>query len=103
MSSVFFDDQDPDLDIFRSFRDNQLQGTNFGRAMIAWYYNASPGLSDALAEKPLAQTVVRAFMRIVAFYLRWQEIFYLVLVATFGIALLPLAWWRKRSRLVLEM
>lgn len=103
ISSVFFDDQDPDLDVFRSFRDDQLQTTEVGRILIRWYYNVSPSLSDALEEVPLVQGIVRAFMRNLASYLRWQDTFHLLFVTSFATALLSVGWGRRRSRLLMEL
>lgn len=82
LSTVIFDDQDPDLDVFRHFRDSTLQKTEFGRKIVRWYYGGSLHLAPYLERMPLVQIVVKGFFRMVAMYLRWQDLASLLLATS---------------------
>lgn len=74
LASLVFDDDDHNLNIFRSFRDETLKKTKLGQAIIDWYYNYSPHLAEYLADKPLFLELIRTTLKAFAVVLEWQAL-----------------------------
>ena len=52
----------PQVDVFRSFRDQVLSHSRFGRRFIAWYYQNGPQIANAISHRPMVRAVVRALL-----------------------------------------
>jgi hypothetical protein len=79
----------------RSFRDETLASTAFGRWLIAAYYDHTAGLGQIVAESAVARLIAFVvLLPVVAFALAWH-----LLTLPGLVALLALGWaWRRRRR-----
>lgn len=98
LSTVVFNDQDPDLDVFRDFRDKKLANTKFGRLLTRVYYSTSPFISELLVKIPPILVLTRLGFQGLALHLRWQSeiltVFMILLFASFTI----LAYYRLKQK-----
>jgi hypothetical protein len=51
-----------EIQVLRNFRDRTLQMTRFGRQLIAFYYQKSPGIAQKIAASPLHKKIVRGLL-----------------------------------------
>ena len=60
-----------EIDILRSFRDNKLEKSRFGRGLVKSYYQMSPPIANMIATSELRRMIVRFFLNpIVKFFKR---------------------------------
>lgn len=71
---VIFKDQDPELNVFRRFRDDKLQNTKLGKLFVKKYYDISPYLADLLEQQPYTQVILKNGLRIIAKILSIQDL-----------------------------
>lgn len=74
--STVFDDQDPDLNVFRRFRDEKLSSSKLGRSIIRWYYTNSPQIGEYLEKTPALLAASRIFFHTLAFWLQRDGIIF---------------------------
>lgn len=86
IASIILDDQDPDLALLRSFRDDILQKTLVGKAIVHSYYSNATYLIDVLERIPQTQMFARGFLRLVTIFLKWQDA-YIHFVAVVAVAI----------------
>jgi hypothetical protein len=53
---------DPHVEVLRTFRDRWLMTNDQGRALVAFYYERSPPIADAIKKYPLLRAIVRALL-----------------------------------------
>ena len=78
--------QEPHVQLLRQFRDEYLLTNDPGRAFVALYYQWSPTLADAIAERPWARSVTR--VALVPLYLGAAMLLNTTLVEKLGLFLL---------------
>lgn len=69
-TAAFSDEDAPEVERLRRFRDEVLMPTPAGRAFVRWYYGAGPHLADFLEMHPLFKSPVQAVLRTVARLMR---------------------------------
>jgi len=62
----------PDLDTFRSFRDQKLLSHPLGKFFVSVYYQVSPGIASYIAAKPKLRQFVKQQLTLIAQWLREQ-------------------------------
>jgi hypothetical protein len=65
----------------RRFRDRQLVGTPAGDWFVQAYYRVSPPIADAIADRPVLKTIVRAGLRVMVFAIRSPAAFAVLILA----------------------
>jgi hypothetical protein len=63
-------DTEPDVERFRSYRDNYLSKRSWGRALLKTYYSLSPGPARIIAARPLLKSLSRALLEPILWTLR---------------------------------
>lgn len=64
-TQVYGDSQAPEVEILRSLRSDLLMKSAFGRKLVDYYYQYSPGLVEWMDDKPWAQGLARKLLNIV--------------------------------------
>ncbi len=91
-----------EVELLRDFRDQRLQTSTLGRALVQIYYSMSPPLARTLERhpdwKPLVRTALTPATALARWILRagwWSA---LALLLAFTSAALLMAWWLRRGR-----
>lgn len=61
-TAAFGSAQHPHVQILRTFRDEVLAKTGWGRAFIDWYYRTSPAYAAWIRDRPIVRAVVRGIL-----------------------------------------
>jgi prepilin-type N-terminal cleavage/methylation domain-containing protein len=100
-TAAWGDPDHPIVELLRQFRDRILVHTDFGKAMIRFYYEVGPSLAAAIAGKPLACLIVRLLVLPAAGFaflaLCCPVLIPLIVLFSWGIAHLLLRELRRRS------
>ena len=88
---------DPQVQVLRDFRDQQLLSNRFGIAFVELYYQYSPPIADYIREREALRAIVRSGLSILIYAIKNPVSFFAYLLL---IVLLFIALKRRRSSLL---
>jgi len=93
-TAIYGSPSHPNVEILRAFRDQVLLQTQWGRAVVDYYYRHSPALAGYITEHGFLRSLLRALLVPVVWVISFP---WLALSALFAVAICLVLVWRRRA------